>query len=136
MYAPSAGNQQPWHFVIITDRKIITEIPKFSPYAQMAEKAPLSILVCGDASNDRFGPLWMQDCSAATQNILLAAKALGIGAVWTAAYPREDRVEGFRKLFKLPKNIMPFALIPMGYPDEDPKKEISYREERVHLNKW
>lgn len=136
MQAPSAMNEQPWHFIVIKDRKILSEIPKFSPYAAMAKDAPLAILVCGDTKLEKIKGFWFQDCSACIQNILLAAHAMGIGAVWTAAYPLQDRVEGYKKLLDLPESVIPLALIPMGYPDERPSPQSRFKKERVHINKW
>ncbi|MGQ9515504.1 MAG: nitroreductase family protein [Thermoproteota archaeon] len=87
MSAPSAGNEQPWHFVVITDRQILKEIPKYHPYSQMLTSTPMAILVCGDPKLERYKGFWVQDCSAATENILIAANAEGLGAVWLGVYP-------------------------------------------------
>ncbi len=136
MQAPSAGNQQPWQFVVVDDRGLLLRVPEFHPYAQMAETAPAAILVCGDLSLEQRKGYWVQDCSAATQNILLAAHAMGLGAVWTGVYPREDRVAGARKLFGLPESIIPLSLIFVGYPEEHPAPENRFKEERIHWNGW
>ncbi len=136
MSAPSAGNEQPWHFVIIADRSILEKVPGINPYAAMAEHAPLAILICGDIDAEVFKGNWVQDCAAATQNILLAAHALGFGAVWTGIYPEKARVEGFRKLLKLPENIIPFALVPMGLPAQKPTPQHRFNQERIHFNSW
>ena len=97
MAAPSAGNQQPWHFIVIDDREILSEIPKFHPYSKMLNEASCAIVVCGDVTLQRFEGYWVQDCSAATQNMLLMATELGLGSVWLGAYPREERVEALKK---------------------------------------
>jgi len=136
MSAPSAGNQQPWHFVVIDKRRILNKIPKFHKYAQMLKEAPLAILVCGDLELEKHKDFWVQDCSAATQNILLAAHARGLGAVWLGIYPREDRVEGARKLLGIPDNVIPFALIPLGYPAESLPTARRFKAQRVHHNEW
>lgn len=136
MAAPSAGNQQPWHFVVINNRTKLDEIPKFHPYAQMVKEAPLAILVCGDTENEKHKGFWVQDCSAATENLLLAAQALGLGAVWVGVYPRDERVQGFRQLLNIPEGIMPFALVPVGYPAESKQPADRFDESRVHLNSW
>jgi len=136
MQAPSAGNQQPWHFIVINDRELLKEIPKFSPFASMAKDAPVAILVCGDLALEKYKGFWVQDCSAAVQNMLLAAHDLNLGAVWTAAYPMEDRTEGFRLLCGLPKDIIPLALVVLGYPEHTITADNRFRRERVHLNKW
>jgi nitroreductase len=136
MTAPSAGNEQPWHFVVITDRTILDSIPDIHPYAAMSREAQVGILVCGDLSLEKYEGYWVQDCSAAAQNMLLAIHALGLGAVWTGVYPTEDRVKNFRELFELPENITPFAFIPMGYPVQKGRRLARFREDRVHHNKW
>jgi nitroreductase len=100
--APSAGNQQPWHFVILDDRKILNVIHTFHPSARMVTEADKAILVCGDLNLEKFKGYWMIDCAAAAENILLAAHSLGLGACWLGIYPREGRVAGMRKLLHLP----------------------------------
>jgi len=135
MAAPSAGNQQPWHFVIIKDKRLLYEIPKFHQYSAMCREAALAILVCGDPEAAKHVGFWTQDCSAATQNILLAAHSLGIGAVWVGIYPEQDGNK-FRKLLSIPQKIIPFSLIPMGYPNEEYKKLDRFKRERVHDGKW
>lgn len=136
MSAPSARNEQPWHFVVITKRETLAQIPAFSPYAKMAPSAQAGIVVCGDLSLQKIEDFWVQDCANATMNILLAAHALGLGAVWTAAYPMEDRAEGFRKLLNLPEKVIPLCFIPLGYPAETPEKQDRYQQDRVHYEKW
>ncbi|NYT03475.1 MAG: nitroreductase family protein [Candidatus Methanofastidiosa archaeon] len=136
MSAPSAGNQQPWHFVVIDDKNILNEVPKVSLYAPMAKEAAAAIVICGDPSLEKYPGFWVQDCSAATQNILLAAHALGLGAVWSGIYPLEDRASGFRKLLGIPENIVPLSIVIMGYPVEIPKPVTRFKEERVKYNKW
>ncbi len=136
MSAPSAGNQQPWHFIVVDDRAILDRIPTFSPYAGMCREAPLGILVCGDTTLEKHPGYWIQDCSAATQNLLLAAHALGLGAVWTGIHPREERIRGFRECFGLPDPIMPLAFIVIGYPAEQPQPRDRFRPERIHRNRW
>jgi len=136
MSAPSAINEQPWHFVVITGKNILEKIPEIHPHASMATKAAIAILVCGDLSLEKAKGFWIQDCSAATQNILLAIHALGLGAVWTGVYPRQKRIDGFRKLLKLPENIVPFAFIPIGKKKKKPFKAECFKEERIHYNKW
>jgi nitroreductase len=135
MSAPSAGNAQPWQFIVISERKMLDKIPDVSPYAECTAKAPLAILVCGDKKLEKHKDYWIQDCAAASQNMLLAAHALGLGAVWTGAYPMENTMEGYRVLLKLPEHIVPFSLVVIGYPAEGGRKE-RYIEERVHHGKW
>lgn len=136
MSAPSAGNEQPWHFIVVKDRSILDEVPKYSPYAGMVKEADFAILVCGDTKLEKYRGFWIQDCSAAVQNILLAAHALGLGAVWTGVYPMMDRAEGFRKHLNIPNDVMPLAFIPVGYPAEEAGAVDRFREERVHYDRW
>lgn len=134
--APSAGNQQPWHFLIITDRSLLAKVPDIHPHAQMAGEAPAAILVCGDPELEKHKGYWVQDCAACTENILLAVHAKGLGAVWTGVYPREERAENFRKLLNIPDGIIPFALIPLGYPAQEAGRVDRYKDERVHYERW
>lgn len=136
MYAPSARNQQPWHFIVIHDRALLERISAIHPYAGMLPGAELAILVCGDEEMELSSGYWPVDCAAATQNILLAAHSLGLGAVWLGVYPRKERQEGIGKLFSLPSHVHPFALISLGQPAEEKKFPERFKEERIHHNSW
>lgn len=136
MSAPSACNAQPWQFVIITDKAMLAEIPKINPHAAMAKTAATAILVCGDLSLEISAGYWVVDCAAAVENLLLAAHALGLGAVWTGVYPRKDRMEGFSRLLNLPENVIPHSLVPLGYPAEQLPREDRYKDQRVHRDRW
>lgn len=136
MAAPSAGNEQPWEFVVITDKAKLREIPKVNRFAGMAKNAPLAILTCVSTEREKHPGNGVLDVSAATQNILLAAHALGLGAVWTGVYPEKDRMDGFRQIFALPENIMPLALVVIGQPKAKPEKVDRFLPERVHRNLW
>jgi nitroreductase len=136
MAAPSAGNEQAWQFIVIRDRTLLDAVPSFHPYAAMVRQAPAAIVVCGDLSLEKFKGFWVQDCSAAAQNILLAATALGLGAVWTALHPMADRVEGMRKLLGLPEHVVPLALIPLGHPAEHPGRSDRFDAARVRRDRW
>ena len=136
MAAPSAGNQQPWQFVIVRDKARLQEITRIHPYAAMAPKAALGILVCGDTRVERYPGYWVIDCAAAVQNLLLAAHAVGLGAVWTGIHPMRDREEAFAKLFATPSGVVPHSFIPLGHPAEEKKSEDRYRPERVHLENF
>lgn len=136
MSAPSAGNEQPWHFVVIRDRKILNEIPNIHPYSGMLREAPLAILVCGDESLQKYKGYWVQDCSAATENLLIAINAKGLGGVWLGVYPVEDRVNGIRKLLDMPNNIIPFSLISIGHPAEQKPPANRYNSSRIHYDRW
>ncbi|MDO7786902.1 nitroreductase family protein [Desulforamulus aquiferis] len=136
MSAPSAQNQQPWQFVVVNQPELLKELSKCSPYAQMVDKAPLVIVVCGDTHLEQAKGFWVQDCSAATQNILLAANQRGLGAVWVGLYPREERVDIVRNILGMPDHIIPLALIPIGHPAEAKEPANRYNPAKVHYNKW
>ncbi len=136
MAAPSAGNQQPWHFVVARDPQLRERIPSAHPYAQMATQAPVVIVVCGDVAHEKNKGFWIQDCAAATENLLLAARALDLGAVWCGVYPREDRVRALQSLLHLPKTVIPLALVPIGHPGEEKSHEDRYDPSRVHAERW
>lgn len=138
MAAPSAGNRKPWHFVIVTDQQVKKALTEAHPYADMLLEAPLGIVVCGDpmlSFPDR-PDYWIQDVSAATENLLLAATGLGLGAVWCGVFPIKERVEGFRRVLGAPDHVMPFALVPVGHPAERRPPRTQYDAQRVHTNRW
>ena len=136
MAAPSAGNQQPWHFVVIDDRNTMIKITEFHPYSNMLNHAPVAIAICAELTLERFEGYWVQDCAAATQNILVAAHGLGLGAVWLGIHPQEERMDGLRKLLHLPDHVMPLAVVAIGYPAEKKEKADRYQANRIHMNKW
>ena len=136
MSAPSAGNEQPWHFIIINDAQILSEVPSFHNHAQMLKDASVATLVCSDKNLDKHNGMWIQDCAAATENILIAVQAKGLGAVWLGIYPREERINGLRKLLDIPEHIIPFSLISIGYPAEKKPRADRYNLTRIHYNKW
>ncbi|WP_027178284.1 nitroreductase family protein [Maridesulfovibrio bastinii] len=136
MMAPSAGNAQPWQFIVVDDREILDSVKDINPYAAMAGQAPLGILVCGDLSLEKYPGFWVQDCAAAVQNILLAIHAKGLGAVWTGVYNNDARVKGFTEKFNLPENVIPHAFLVVGWPAQESKPKDRFKEERIHLNKW
>lgn len=136
MAAPTAGNQQAWEFVVITDRKILDAVPEVHPYSRMILEAPAAVLVCGNLETETKGGYYPQDCAAATQNILLAAHAQGLGAVWLGVYPREERVTGVRKLLGIPDHVVPVSLVVIGHPAESHPRIDRYDEEKVHRDTW
>ena len=138
MAAPSAHNEQPWHFIVIRDRSLLDEIPNIHPYAQMLKEAPAAVAVCADPALEKNKGLgyWILDCSAATENILLAAHALGLGACWLGFHPRPERKEALRKLLKLPEHIEPFCVIALGYPAEQKGAADRYKQGRIHNDGW
>jgi len=132
MSAPSAGNQQDWHFVVVRNRQVLDELGKVHPHAPLSG-APLAVLVCGNLQLESHQGFWSQDCAAATQNLLLAAHARGLGAVWCGCYPREQRVAALRKVLDLPEHIVPLALVVIGYPAETKGREDRYDPAKVRV---
>lgn len=139
MAAPTAVNKQPWHFVAITDPAIMDSLGGNGRQSQMWKESTLAIAVCGDMENAMEGPaqaFWVQDCSAATENILLAAHALGLGAVWTGCYPMVDRMTNVSQVLNLPDNLVPLCVIVMGYPNESPEPKDKWKPENVTYNRF
>ncbi len=137
MYAPSAGNQQSWEFFIITDKEKIRKILDFHPYAQMVTSAGALVLVCGNLNREVFEGYWVQDCSAAIQNMLLASHEMGIGSVWLGIHPMQDRIDATKKLFELPDGIEPLSIVSFGYPvamnNNVPER---FNPKFIHVDKW
>jgi nitroreductase len=138
MMAPSARNEQAWQFVVVQNRDTLAALSKISPYAAMAEHAAAAIVVCGDTQRETVADLnyWVIDCAAAAQNLLLAAHALGLGAVWTAVYPRAERIAALRQVLPLPDHIIPLCLVPLGYPAESKGPVNRFDLERIHREQW
>ena len=131
MAGPSGKDTRPWEFIVVSDRAILDSMAAALPYAKMLTQARNAIIVCGDSTRSFY---WYLDCSAAAQNILLAAESMGLGAVWTAAYPYEDRMQVVRKYTALPKNILPLCVIPFGYPATKEQPKQKYDEKKIHYN--
>lgn len=137
MSAPSGMDRRPWEFIVVTDRDLMRQWADTLPYAAMLKQAQVAIVVCGRSDKDNGGsPYWYVDCSAVTENILLAAEAIGLGAVWTAAYPYEERMGVVYSAYNLPKDIVPLCIIPIGYPTGVEQPKIKYDSTRIHINKW
>ncbi len=136
MAADSAGDGRPWHFLVIEDPGIREQMPGIHPFGHITLQTPIAIAVCGDEALQKHLGFWVQDCAAATENILIGAQAMGLGAVWLRIYPVEGRVQSFRKLLALPAHITPFSLIPIGYPSEQNTPNARYDESRVHVDRW
>jgi nitroreductase len=135
MNAPSAHNRQPWHFIVVDDRETLKKVPEYHQYSKMLETASHAIVVLGDSKLQETD-FWIHDCSAATENILIAANALGLGAVWLGVHPNKELIEGTKKLFNVPENVTPLGFISLGYPDETKPPRENYNPDRVHKNKW
>ncbi|AGK62087.1 Nitroreductase [Archaeoglobus sulfaticallidus PM70-1] len=139
MLAPSAGNEQPWHFIVVRDKERLKKLAETHPYGKMLASADAAIAVCAELSLSKYKhDMWVQDCSAATQNILLSARMLGIGSVWLGVYPVEDRMKSIAELLEVPDGVVVFSLVSLGYPesDDDFYEADRYRGDRVHLEKW
>lgn len=138
MAAPTAGNRQPWEFYVVTDRALIKEFAKVTKYTTpMNEMATAAIIVCGNPSQSfpNIPDYWIQDTSAATENILLATHAMGLGAVWCGVYPVEEQVAILRKMMDIPDELIPLNIIMMGYPDAEPIIKDKWKSEKVHYIK-
>ena len=136
MQAPSARNLQPWEFIVVKDRTILERIPEYHPYSSMVPHSGVAILVCGNTDLQQDPAYVAQDCSAAVQNLLLEAVNQGLGAVWLGVFPRKERMEGMSVLFRLPGNIIPVALISVGYPAESPGLQDRFNSAKVHYDSW
>ncbi len=136
MQAPSAGNQQPWAFMTFRARETLEAISRVHPYASMLPTASVAVLVCGDLAREKHVGYWVEDCAAAMQNLLLAAHAQGLGAVWLGVHPRQDRVDAVARLLGLPTGIVPFGLAAVGRPAENKEPAARYDPARVHREHW
>lgn len=132
MQAPSAKNKQPWQFYIIRNREMLNYLCDVHPYGKMLAEASFAIVVCGDKKIEELESYLLQNCSAATQNILLAAHSYGLGSVWLGIHPREDRLTAIREMLKMPEHIFPISMIAIGYPGEDKIPEDRFIPERVN----
>jgi len=139
MAAPTAVDKRPWEFIVITDRKVLNQLADALPYAKMASSAAAAIIVGGDVRKQWGGmesDYWIMDCSAATENILLAAESMGLGAVWTAIYPEDSRIRAVRQILGIPPHIVPLNLVPVGVPAGREKAKDKYDPKQIHWNKW
>ena len=133
MAAPTGRNRQPWDFVIIENKADMEALAKKMPRAKMLQSAGAAIVVVG---NPEVSKNWMLDCAAATENILLAVESMGLGAVWTAGWPYDERIAEINGAFNIPKPYIPLCLIPIGYPAGENTPKDKWKPERVHYNKW
>ena len=137
MYAPSARNRRPWHFIIVDDREVLKKIMKIHPYSAMLSEASHAVVVCGDEKLENGPGYYKLDCSAATQNMLLAAHAMDLGAVWLGVEPRKERITGISSILALPDHIHPLSIVSVGVPVKI-SKEVPERfePEKIRRNKW
>jgi nitroreductase len=136
MAAPSAGNQRPWRFVVITDPETLTAAAASTPYGSMLLEAAVGLVVCADTRELKHPGMWQQDCSAATQNALLAAHALGLGAVWLGFWPKMERVEPLKAALRIPDGVEPLAVLAIGHPLEHKPPADRFDASCVHRDRW
>lgn len=139
MAAPSAINKQPWAFMVITDEAIIAKLGEALPYSRCSNHPAVAIIPCGDMSKaieGEMGAFWINDVSAATENLLLAAHAMGLGAVWTGLHPDMNRAKLVQEMLGLPEHIIPLCVVPVGIPAEQPAVKDKYKPENIHYNAW
>lgn len=139
MAAPSAINKQPWAFIVVTDEAKIAALGEALPYSRCSNKPAVAIIPCGDLSKAIPGEMsafWINDVSAATENLLLAAHAMGLGAVWTSLHPDMNRAKMVQDMLGLPEHIIPLCVVPVGVPAEQPEIKDKYKQENIHYNEW
>jgi len=139
MAAPSAINKQPWAFIVVTDEEKIAALGEALPYSRCSNKPAVAIIPCGDLSKAIEGEManfWINDVSAATENLLLAAHAMGLGAVWTGLHPDMNRAKMVQDMLGLPEHIIPLCVVPVGVPAEQPEIKDKYKPENIHYNGW
>jgi nitroreductase len=138
MAAPSAAAKNPWHFVVIRNRQTLSRLAMVLPYGQMLSGAALSIAVCGDLliTHDHQLSYLLQDCSAAIENLRLAAHIVGLGACWLGVHPREERINSVREILSLPASVIPVACISVGWPGESKEPHAIYYSDRMHSETW
>lgn len=138
MAAPTAVNKQPWEFVVVTDRAVLDSLLAHHPFSNL-KTATAAIIVCGNMEKTMEGDgqaYWIQDCSAASENILLAAHALGLGAVWCGVYPMQDRIAPLKEILNIPSYVTPLNIISMGYPATESHPKDKWNPDAVHFNAW
>lgn len=139
MAAPSAINKQPWAFIVVTDEAIIAKLGEALPYSRCSNHPAVAIIPCGDLSKaieGEMGAFWVNDVSAATENLLLAAHSMGLGAVWTGLHPDMNRAKLVQEMLGLPEHIIPLCVVPVGVPAEHPEIKDKYKPENIHYNAW
>ena len=136
MAAPSAGNAQPWHFLVIEDQATRDRLAAVHPYAKMLSQAAAGILVLGEPSQEKYPGYWPLDCAAAVENLLLAARGMELGAVWTGVWPTQERITEIRSVLDIPESVIPHTLIAVGVPAQESKRVDRFKPERVHHGAW
>lgn len=139
MAAPTAMNRQPWDFILVNRATLLDSLREGLPYAKFLHQAGACIIVCGNTGDGKSGiqgDFWIMDCSAASENILLAAESMRLGACWTAAYPDENRVKHIKETLKMPEGVIPLNVIVVGVPTGEDKPKDKYKPEKIHKNGW
>jgi len=129
MAAPSADNLQPWEFVVVREEGLRRRLAETHPWSRMGADAPVVFVVCG---HERQSSHWVEDTSAATQNLLLAAAGLGLGAVWVGVYPTSRSEAHVRSALGIPRELRVLCLVPVGHPAESKSPHTKYDERKVH----
>ncbi|PKQ15061.1 MAG: nitroreductase family protein [Actinobacteria bacterium HGW-Actinobacteria-7] len=136
MAAPSAGNQQSWRFIVVTDEAQRETLSQATPYSGMISRAPVALVICGDTRAEKHPGYWVQDCSAAIENLLVAAHAIGLGAVWIGVHPVVERADNVRAACGIPEGIEPMSMIALGHPLETKPPSERYEPQYVHRDRW
>ncbi len=136
MYAPSAGNQRPWEFIIIKSSEMKKAVCESLPHGKMLADAAFGVVVCADLSKEKFPGYWVQDCAAAVQNMLLSSHSMGIGSVWLGVHPVEERKAAISKTLGLPENVVPMGVVAFGIPDQKPDQPERFDRSLIHEEKW
>ncbi len=136
MQAPSAVNEQPWEFIVIENKETLNKLSGMSPYSKMVANSAVTFVIVANKDKLRVSDAWQQDLGAATENLLLEATYLGLGAVWLGTAVSEENMNFVKKLFKLPENIIPYAVVPVGYPDQNSTVVDRFNEDSVHYEKF
>lgn len=135
MSAPTAADE-PWHFVVIRDRGTMEAVKEFHPHAHMLDQSRVAIAIFCDPTSGSLPGRWPLDCAAATENILISANALGLGACWVGIYPVEERITGLRRLLSAPEHLIPLSMVALGHPAEKKNPPSRFRPDRVHRDRW
>lgn len=136
MSAPSAGNQQSWRFIVVRDPAQLTALAEATPYSRMVGVSSATLVVCGDTRDEKHPGYWVQDCSAAVENALVAIHAIGLGAVWIGVHPIEERVANVRRICGIPEGVVPMSMIAIGQPAEEKPPSERFEPAFVHRDRW
>jgi nitroreductase len=136
MSAPSVDDERPWHFIVVQEVLKRSALAEISPYLYIAQEGPASVIVCGDESLQKQQGCWVLDCSAATQNMLIEAQVIDLGAIWLRIYPVEGRIQKVRSILNIPQHIIPFSMVVFGHPADEKAPLDLYDPERIHREIW